>query len=113
MVTIIQNLFDYKLNKLHELVDEYKWDGKNNLGMDSHTKLHKKFYKKLDDGWDQLKEIYDNFAKEVLLPYLGLNEALLQIYPNFRTLLDLYIYIYNTLVYLTLTTIRYSQMIRL
>ena len=84
MVTIIQNLFDYKLNKLHELVDEYKWDGKDNLGMDSHTKLHKKFYKKLDDGWDQLKEIYNNFAKEVLLPYLGLNEALLQIYPNFR-----------------------------
>lgn len=84
MVTIIQNLFDYKLNKLHELVDEYKWDGKDNLGMDSHTKLHRKFYKKLDDGWDQLKEIYDNFAKEVLLPYLGLNEALLQIYPNFR-----------------------------
>ena len=52
--------------------------------MDSHTKLHKKFYKKLDDGWDKLKKIYDNFAIEVLLPYLGLNEALLQVFPNFR-----------------------------
>ena len=83
-VSIIQNLFNKKLSMLHELTDNYKWDGKDTLGSDSHTKFHKQFYKKIDKGWIQLEKMYKDFAKEILLPFLGLNEALLQIYPNFR-----------------------------
>ena len=84
LVYILEKLFNHKLSKLHELVDEYKWDGKDNLGMDTHTILHKKFYKRIDEGWDNLKDTYEKFAKEILLPYLGLNEALLQVHPNIR-----------------------------
>ena len=31
-----------------------------------------------------MTELYDKFAREVILPYLNLDEALIQVYPNFR-----------------------------
>ena len=83
-VPVVTKLFNKELSQLHTLMDNYVWNGENTLGMDSHTKLHRSFYDKLDNGWSDLKDLYENFAKEVILPYLGLNEALLQIFPNFR-----------------------------
>jgi len=83
-VSVVEKLFKTKLCKLHSQIDNYAWDGEDTTGMDSHTKLHRIFYNKLDNGWDELKKLYEKFAIEVVLPYLGLNEALLQVYPNFR-----------------------------
>ena len=74
-----------KLNKIHNWTEtKYDFFGPDMIGKDTHTEFHKAFYKKLDSGWDELTNLYNNFAQEVILPYLGLKEALLQVYPNFR-----------------------------
>lgn len=84
-VKIITDLFDFDLKNLHNWTDtKYDLFTPEMVGKDTHTEFHKYFYEKVDSGWKELENTYNNFAKEVLLPYLGLNEALLQVYPNFR-----------------------------
>ena len=84
-VKIVTDLFGMPLNNLHNWTDtKYDFFGPDMLGKDTHTEFHKEFYKKIDGGWEELTNVYEKFAKEVVLPYLGLDEALLQVYPNFR-----------------------------
>ncbi len=84
-VSIVSKLFDCELNDIHNWTDtKYDFFGPDMLGKDTHTEFHKAFYSKLDSGWEELTELYNKFASEVILPYLGLEEAMLQVYPNFR-----------------------------
>ena len=57
------------------------------LGKDSHTHYHKAFYGKLDKDETWRKEFenkYYSFVRDVVLPHLGLEEALVQKYPSYR-----------------------------
>ena len=54
-VSIIQ-IYLIKIINVNGLTDNYKWDGKDTLGSDSHTKFHKQFYKKIDKSWIQLEK---------------------------------------------------------
>jgi len=81
----VQNLFQYQLDEAH-LNQEEKYDLFTEIGKDSHTVYHKKFYSKLDsqEGWESFVSKYNSFVEEVVLPHLGLEEALVQVYPSFR-----------------------------
>ena len=84
-VKIVENLFNKKLNELHiDAKNNYDLLGHDMLGKDSHTEYHKKFYNKLNSGWPELVNLYNNFVNDIILPYLGLSEALYQTYPTFR-----------------------------
>jgi hypothetical protein len=84
-VNLISNLFESELNKLHESTNEtYSLFNENMLGKDSDTVYHKKFYNKMNNGWTELINTYNSFIEDVILPYLNLNEALVQTYPTFR-----------------------------
>ena len=54
------------------------------LGKDSNTEFHDIFYNELHDGWKEMKNEYEKFVKEVVLPFLELDEALVQTFPSFR-----------------------------
>ena len=83
---ITKKIFNHELNELHELTDkEYSLFTK--LGKDTHTNLHKKFYKYIDDENDELKILYKKFIKEVIFPYLNIKEGLYQVFPTFRVML--------------------------
>ena len=81
----VTNLFGYSLNEGH-LHQEEKYDLFTELGKDSHTVYHRKFYSAIDKegGWESFTQKYNSFVEEVVLPHLGLEEALVQIYPSFR-----------------------------
>jgi len=84
-ISEIRNLYNIELCDLHTIAKKkYRILTPDMLGKDSHTEFHKQFYKKLDTKWDELLVIYDRFITEVILPYLNLNEALVQVTPNLR-----------------------------
>ena len=76
-VEMVTQLFNKELNKLHE-IQENNYNLFTKIEEDSNTEFHKTFYKKLDQNWDEIKNEYDNFVKNEILPYLNLNEAMVQ-----------------------------------
>ena len=82
-IELVTNLFEIELDMLH-LTGENKYELFTTLGKDSITEFHKKFYNKLNSNWQEIKSEYERFVKEVILPFLGLNESLVQIFPSFR-----------------------------
>ena len=82
-IDLVSNLYDCKLNELHNSKED-KYELFTELGKDSHTVYHKMFYNKLDNGWKEIQDEYNRFVNEVVLPYLGLNEALVQKFPTLR-----------------------------
>ena len=84
-VKVVTDLFNCELSKIHNWSNtKYDFFGPDMFGKDSHTVYHQHFYKKLDSNWKEMNELYDNFVKNIILPYLNLNEALVQVYPTFR-----------------------------
>lgn len=53
------------------------------VGMDSSTSFHKKFYDKYREGWNELEEMYLNFIKEVIAPNYD-EDILFQRFPTVR-----------------------------
>ena len=80
---LVENLFAYDLSEAH-IHAKQKYELFTELGKDSQTEYHRKFYDRIDEGWSEFEEIYTKFASEVLLPYLGLEEALVQKFPTYR-----------------------------
>lgn len=85
LASIVSNLFGYQLEDAHDQETE-KYPLFTQLGKDSHTVYHKKFYNAIDgeNGWEEFTKTYHSLLAEVVLPYLGLQEALVQKYPSFR-----------------------------
>ena len=81
----VRNLFGYSLEEAHNNTEE-KYDLFTELGKDSQTVYHRKFYGQIDsrEGWSVFVDKYHSLIQEVILPYLGLSEALVQVYPSFR-----------------------------
>jgi hypothetical protein len=84
-VELVTELFGITLNELHT-IKENTYEVFSEVGKDSNTEFHKKFYKRLNDGWD-IQEEYERFIKEVVLPFLNLEEAIVQKFPTFRVML--------------------------
>lgn len=70
------------LSEVHKNNPEY--DIFKVFGPDVQTWYHETFYKYLKTNGKEMQEIYDKLIKEVILPYLGLKEALVQKFPSFR-----------------------------
>lgn len=84
-VKVVSDHFGCELKNIHNWTEtKYNFFTPDMLGKDTHTEFHKWFYKKLDTEWKELTETYDDFVREIILPYLNLDEALVQVYPNFR-----------------------------
>lgn len=76
-----------KLDQLHELGISlgYNYDVHKEFGPDTQTWYHETFYKYIkSDKGKNIKNMYDNLIKDVILPYLNLKEALVQKFPSFR-----------------------------
>lgn len=85
MYSTVKNIFNSDLSLLHTTsTKNYPLLTKDMLGKDSHTEFHELFYSTLNNGWSELVDKYNLFIKEVIAPYLGLNEFLYQKYPTFR-----------------------------
>ena len=82
-IELVKELYNCELNELHNSTKN-KYNLFTELGKDSHTIYHKMFYQKLDNDWTEIIEEYNRFIREVVLPYLGLKEALVQKFPTFR-----------------------------
>lgn len=82
-VQLVEQLFGCELNMLH-LVKENEYSLFTEIGKDTDTEFHRKFYEKLNSNWDEIYAEYDSLIKNVVLPYLGLSEALVQRFPTFR-----------------------------
>jgi hypothetical protein len=71
------------LDNVHE--GNLSYDVFKEFGPDVKTWYHETFYKYLkSEKGNRMQKMYDNLIKEVVLPYLGLKEALVQKFPSFR-----------------------------
>lgn len=82
LATLVEGIFPSELRELHGTREKYQLF--TQLGMDTHTDFHKRFYQKIDGGWPEFQEEYTRLIREVVLPHLGLEEALVQTTPNLR-----------------------------
>ena len=77
----------FKVNNLSDVhINNPRYNVFEKFGPDVQTWYHEKFYnylKTTNDG-SNMQELYDNLLKDVILPYLGLDSALVQKFPSFR-----------------------------
>jgi len=84
----IQKMFDLSnLEDLHTTSKNH-YELFKQFGEDSTTEFHKTFYDCINDTTSilscKLKNSYNDLIKQVILPYLNLNEALVQKFPTIR-----------------------------
>lgn len=82
-VQIVTDLFQTELNNIHKDASN-KYEVFTKVGKDSDTEFHRKFYNHLNNNWNEIKDEYHKFINQVILPFLGLKEALVQKFPSFR-----------------------------
>lgn len=71
------------LDETHTL--GYKYDLFKEFGIDTQTWYHNTFYNYLKGTkGSEMQALYEKMIKKIILPYLGLNEALVQTFPSFR-----------------------------
>lgn len=63
-VKVMSDLFDIgRLNQIHSLLDRAYMETFE-VGKDSSTNLHKKFYDKYRSGWPEMVDLYERFIKD-------------------------------------------------
>ena len=85
-ISMVEKLFDVNdLSEIHNILSEdvYKEKLFSNEKDDA-TLLHNKFYKKLNSGWKDFNETYENFVKMVMVDVFGENSIIYQASPTFR-----------------------------
>jgi hypothetical protein len=86
--SIIEELYSFKeLNLIHNNIpNNISYDKLFEVGKDSSTIFHDIFYKKLNNGWEELNYLYDEFLRKEILNILNLNttEVIVQKHPTFR-----------------------------
>ena len=82
-IELVTELFQSELNNLHNNAIT-KYELFTTVGKDSDTEFHRQFYNKLNNNWQEIKDEYSKFINNVILPFLGLDEALVQKFPSFR-----------------------------
>lgn len=78
-VKVVEDLFE--TNRLQDLKEDHKEQFQ--VGSDSSTSFHKKFYDKYREGWPEMVGLYENFIADVVAPMY--NESFLyQSFPTVR-----------------------------
>jgi len=85
-VKVVKDLFCPKysceLDDIHQVIKE-KYQKLFQIGSDSSTVLHKMFYDKYREGWDELSEMYEMFIRDEVSKTI--NEPFLyQSFPTYR-----------------------------
>ena len=81
--TLVEELFDVSdLSRLHYISPE-KYTKLFEVGSDSSTAFHKKFYDKLRSGWVDMELMYEQFIKYVIAHNID-GDFLYQKFPTFR-----------------------------
>jgi len=71
------------LSKVHSIGPSYNVF--KEFGVDTETWYHDTFYTYLkSEKGEKMKKLYDNLITDVVLPYMGLDRALVQQFPTFR-----------------------------
>jgi hypothetical protein len=82
-VNIVTDLFEIdNLTNLHTL-SRNKYTELFEVGKDSSTIFHQKFYNKYREGWSELEDTYSNFIYDIVSP-LYAEDFLYQKFPTFR-----------------------------
>lgn len=82
-VKIIRELFGVKeLEDIHQSTSE-EYKEQFQVGKDSSTVFHTKFYDKYRAGWGELQSLYDLFIRNVIAPDIK-EDFLYQKFPTFR-----------------------------
>lgn len=83
-VKTISDFFDvnYGLKYLHELSKE-KYNKLFEVGKDSSTEFHTKFYNQYRSGWPELESLYEKFIREVISIHFD-EDFLFQKFPTAR-----------------------------
>ena len=66
-VQLVEQLFGCELNMLH-LVKENEYSLFTEIGKDTDTEFHRKFYEKLNSSWDEIYAEYDSLIKMLFFP---------------------------------------------
>jgi hypothetical protein len=85
-IELVEELFGVPLRDLH-LSTELQTKPQAELHTnddDDKTFFHRKFYNRLDEGWLEFTDAYDNFIKDVICPMFGVDEIIVQQGPSFR-----------------------------
>jgi hypothetical protein len=82
-IKLVTDLFETELNNIHG-TDSVEYNLFSSVGNDCNTVYHRKFYDCLNNNWQEIKDEYAKYINDVILPYLGLEEALVQTFPSFR-----------------------------
>jgi hypothetical protein len=85
-IDLVEKLFDINnLSEIHKILSEDTYKEKLfSNEKDDATLLHDIFYKKLNSGWRDFKETYENFVKMVMVDVFGENSIIYQASPTFR-----------------------------
>jgi hypothetical protein len=81
---IVKNLFEVSdLTKIHDTLENKKSElfTKNN---DDTTELHSKFYQKLNSGWPEFEETYENMIRKISKEVFKQDSIIYQTKPTFR-----------------------------
>ena len=88
-ISLFQDL--YKLDQLeeaHTVLDKNFVEQINNTlftnKTDDQTVLHEMFYRKINDGWPQFNELYEEFVRQLARDIFNTNEIIYQTKPTFR-----------------------------
>ena len=60
---LVSNLFQNELNNLHKIKNQ-NYEIFTEVGKDSNTEFHQKFYKKLNEPWDEIINLYKDIWNE-------------------------------------------------
>lgn len=84
-VDIITSLFNLnELSEIHTLSRSKPIDKLFTNENDDTTPYHDKFYKKLNNGWDEFNKVYINFIKKITTEIFHENSIIYQSKPTFR-----------------------------
>lgn len=80
---VVSKIYKSELDQIHNDSDK-EYNIVQYLGKDSDTIFHKVFYNKLREGWPELKDIYKDFIKEIILPLIDEERLVYQKTPTYR-----------------------------
>lgn len=83
-ISLVTNLFEVnELCNIHKLLDNISDKLFSNEEDDS-TKLHSKFYDKLNKGWPEFMDVYKSFIKNTIMDIYNTDVLIYQAKPTFR-----------------------------
>ena len=81
----VSSVFDTgDLEHLHEKRKDLLPEGKLNFENETKTKFHSTFYDRLNDGWEEIMDLYRSFVWNAVSEHVDEDQFLYQYFPSFR-----------------------------